>query len=200
MKLYFYIFSGILLLIIIFLLFYNFKKFKIVLFCQNKKLTIKIGFIKVVDTSKKGREKNPKRIKTVQKRKEFGEDYINAKKVILGIRNMLLDKNDDIIYFIRTLKDLVYIKKADFSIDYGFGDAAVTGIFDGILWGLISFTSSFLNKYIDIKNILNIAVKPHYTDKIFEYKSEIIIYVKLKNLIKLLKYINRMKKTFKEGN
>ena len=65
-------------------------------------------------------------------------------------------------------------------MDYGFGNAAITGITGGIIWGLISNVCCIIHKYADnIKDVINIAVKPHYTEQVFEYKINIVFYVRI---------------------
>ena len=79
-------------------------------------------------------------------------------------------------------------------MDYGFGNAAITGITGGIIWGVISNVCCIIHKYVNnIKDVLNVAVKPHYTEQIFEYNIKLVFYVRIVSLFKLLKHIKRFK-------
>ena len=88
----------------------------------------------------------------------------------------------------------------DISLDYGFGDAAITGITGGIIWGLISNICGFISKYININEFTNIAVKPYYTEKIFNFKLDFVFSARILYLIKTVKHIKRFKNTLKGGN
>ncbi len=125
----------------------------------------------------------------------FEDKYKRMKHVINLLRRILDDKNDDIIYILKYVKKTFSVKKLDISLDYGFDDAALTGITGGIIWSLISGLSGFVGRYIDFKKFTNIAVKPYYTEKILEFKLDLVFDVSLYNYIKTKRLIKRFKKT-----
>ena len=127
----------------------------------------------------------------------FEEKYKRMKYIINLLRGLLDDKNDDIIYILKYAKKTFSVKKLDISLDYGFDDAALTGITGGIIWSLIAGLSGFVGRYIDFKKFTNIAVKPYYTEEILEFKLELAFDVSLYNYIKTKRLIKRFKKTLK---
>ncbi len=127
----------------------------------------------------------------------FEEKYKKMKHIINLLRRLLDDENDDIIYILKYAKRTFSVKRLDISLDYGFDDAALTGITGGIIWSLIAGLSSFVGRYIDFEKFTNIAVKPYYTEKIIEFKLDLVFDVSLYNYIKTKRLIKRFKKTLK---
>ena len=170
-----------------------FAVFKVSVVINNKIVRVYVGGIKVYDSTKN--------IECKQKNEEsFEVNYKKYKLIINFVRKILDDKNDDLLYILKYINKTVNIKRIDVSLDYGFGDAALTGITGGIIWGVISNICAFVGNYIDINNNTNVAVKPHYTDKIFDFKSEVVISVRIRHLIKLIKHVKRFINTLKGGN
>lgn len=194
MTLLFVVLSVILLLIIVFLTLLLIK-LKITVTIKNKRVQVYVFKIKVFDSLKKTRKSNDK-----NKEDEFVNNYKTFKEVVNLIRRVFDDKNDDIIYIIKHIKNTFSLRRIDFALDYGFGDAAVTGVSGGVIWVLISGIASLVGKYIDIKKYVNIAVKPHYTEKIFEYNGMVALDVRTYHLLSALRLIIRFRKTLKGGN
>ena len=126
---------------------------------------------------------------------EFEDRYKKMKKIINFLRRILDDKNDDIIYILKYTKKTFAVKKLDISLDYGFDDAALTGITGGVIWGIISGLSGFVGRFIDFKKFTNIAVKPYYTEKILDFRLDLVFDVSLYNYLKTKKLVKRFKKT-----
>ncbi len=181
--------AFVLLLVVLIL----FLKLKISVMVNNKNIRVYLWKIKVYDSN----NKKPKSLegKIVDKDESFEKKYKGFKYVINTIRRILDDKNDDIVFILKYIKKTFSIKTLDFSLDYGFGDAALTGISGGVIWGVISNISGFIGRFIDIKSFTNIAVKPHYTEKIIDCKVNFVFYLRLLNLIKTYKHIKRFRKT-----
>ena len=127
----------------------------------------------------------------------FEEKYKRMKYIINFLRTLLDDENDDIIYILKYAKRTFSVKRLDISLDYGFDDAALTGITGGIIWTLIAGLSGFVGRYIDFKKFTNIAVKPYYTEEILEFKLDLFFDVSLYNFMKTIRHIKRFKKTLK---
>ncbi|MEE1043036.1 MAG: DUF2953 domain-containing protein [Clostridia bacterium] len=180
-------------LILILLSVILFVKLKVSVIVHNKVFWVYVCGIKVFDSTKN----------TNVKTKENEKLEVNYKKfkfIINFITKILDDKNDDLLYILKYAGKTVDVKRFDVSLDYGFGDAALTGITGGIIWGLISNICAFLDRYIDINNYANVAVKPYYTEKIFEFNSEFVFSVRIFYLMKLLKHFKRFVNTLKGGN
>jgi len=193
MKIYLYIFIPIITLLLLFLIFY-FMKIKFHIYISNDVIFVKFGIFKVYDSTKNKNNKSKQ-----VKKKEFGEDFITIKKVFYIVKGIITDKNDDLILAIRYINKFIKIKNINISIDYGFDDAAITGISNGIIWGIVSIATSFIYKYIDLRKYLNIAITPHYDHSQFRYKLDFSGRVSLKNFIEFSKHISRLINTIKRG-
>lgn len=180
---------GILLILLITIIF---LKLRVSVKVDNNRTKVYLWRIKIFDSGKMSKKKPEKNI---DKDNDFEKKYKGFKKIINFFRRVLDDKNDDVIFIIKYIKKTFTIKKLDLSLDYGFGDAALTGISGGIIWGLISNICGFVGKYIDINSLMNIAIKPHYTKKILDYKVNFVFYIRFLNLLKTYKHMKRFKKT-----
>lgn len=178
--------AAILLILLFIILF---VKFKISIKVNNKTVNVYLGKMKIYDSSDSVAEDEVQ-----DNEEEFEEKYKKMKLAINFIRKILDDKNDDIIYILKYAKKTFSVKNLDISLDYGFDDAALTGITGGIIWTLISVISAFIGRFIDFKRFTSIAVKPYYTEKILDFKLEFVFYVRILNLLKMLKHIKRFKK------
>lgn len=188
---------AVLLLIILFLLLFLFAKLKVSVVVNNSDVKAYVGAIKVYDSKKKKKQKTVNVKK--KKEEEFEKNYRSIKMIVNFIRRVFDDKNDDILYILRHIKRTFDVKRLDVALDYGFGDAAVTGIMGGGIWLVLSNAAAFVSKYIDVNDILNIAVKPHYTEKIIEFKINFVFTVRVYHLIHTLRHILRFTKTLKGG-
>lgn len=188
---------AVLLLIILFLLLFLFAKLKVSVVVNNSDVKAYVGAIKVYDSKKKKKQKTVNIKK--KKEEEFEKNYRSIKMIVNFIRRVFDDKNDDILYILRHIKRTFDVKRLDVALDYGFGDAAVTGIMGGGIWLVLSNAAAFVSKYIDVNDILNIAVKPHYTEKIIEFKVNFVFTVRVYHLIHTLRHILRFTKTLKGG-
>jgi len=180
--------------VLILLLIILFGKLKISVTVNNNIIKAYVSGIKMYDSSNK---KQP--AKVLKKEESFEKNYKNFKYVINFVRKILDDKNDDLIYILKNAKKTLSVKKLDLSLDYGFGDAALTGITGGIIWGLISNICCFIGKYININEFTHVAVKPYYTEKILEYKINLVFTVRILYLLKTAKHVRRFKNTLKGG-
>lgn len=188
---------AVLLFIVLFLLLFLFAKLKVSVVVNNSDVKAYVGAIKVYDSKKKKKQKTVNVKK--KKEEEFEKNYHSIKMIVNFIRRVFDDKNDDILYILRHIKRTFDVKRLDVALDYGFGDAAVTGIMGGGIWLVLSNAAAFVSKYIDVNDILNIAVKPHYTEKIIEFKVNFVFTVRVYHLIHTLRHILRFTKTLKGG-
>lgn len=184
-------FVAVLILILFFILMYG--KLKVSVIINNKIVRVFVGGIKVFDSTKNTNA-------STKETEKLDVNYKKFKLIINFIRKVLDDKNDDLLYILKYAGKTIDVKRIDVSLDYGFGDAALTGITGGIIWGLVSNICALVEKYIDINNYTNVAVKPYYTEKIFDFNSEFVFSVRIFYFLKLLKHIKRFVNTLKGGN
>ena len=180
--------------LLILILFVFIARLKITLNLEDGVFKVYVYRFKILDTSKKS-DKNV--IKPLDKEQEFEKKYKGFKYVVNAIRRILDDKNDDVLGILRHIRRTFGMKRLDVSIDYGTGDAAVTGITSGALWALISSVSAYVGRYINIKNILNIAVKLNYTERVLNYKINFVFTARVYHLLKTVKLVLRFTKTLK---
>lgn len=184
--------------VLIIVLFVFVAKLKIAIILEDGVCKAFVYGVKVFDTTaKKVRKNTPK---PVDKEEEFEKKYKSFKYCINALRRILDDKNDDILGILRHIRRTFGVKRLDVALDYGTGDAAATGITSGALWALISGTAAFVGRYINIKDILNIAVKLNYTEKVFNYKINFVFTARVYHLLQTARLILRFTKTLKGGN
>ena len=185
---------AVLILLSIILMVILFAKFKFRVFINNKDIKIYWKRKVIYDSLDEYKDYDDSD-ETEDKNVVFENKYKKMKRIINLIRSVLDDKNDDLIYIFRYAKRTVSIEKLDVSLDYGFDDAALTGITGGIIWTVISGVCGLVGRFIDIKKFTNIAVKPHYTEKIIDFKLELVFNVSIYNYLKTKRLIKRFKKT-----
>ncbi len=154
------IFWTSLCMIILLLVYLITKKWRVTIAYKNKKFSVKIGFFYLY--SPKRKRKDEKYIKIPKL--SFSELRSKAESVMAVCK---LEKNE-IASLLKEISRVPEIKTFNLAVTFGFGDAAVTGIANGMVWGIITFIVSFVRKYIDIEKKTNLAVYPDYTNACFE--------------------------------
>lgn len=175
------------------ILFVFVARLKITVLLENGVLKVYVYGVKVFDMSMQA-------VKPLDREEEFKKKYKGFKYGINFFRRLLDDKNDDILGILHHISRTFSIKRFDLALDYGTGDAAATGITSGVLWALISGVSAFVGRYVNIKEIFNVAVKLNYTDKVFDYKINFTFTARVYHLIQTLRLVLRFTKTLKGGN
>lgn len=189
--------GAVFFVLVIIILLIMLAKLKISVIIENKIIRIYVFRIKVFDYENSSTEQTEKTGR--QKDKEFENKYKGFKQAVNLVRRVFDDKNDDIIYILKHIRRTFCVKRFDISLDYGFGDAAVTGITGGAIWLVISNAAAFVSKYADISKCLNIAVKPHYEEKIINFKVNFVFTARLYHLLQTLRLVLRFRKTLKGG-
>ena len=185
---------AVLLLILLAILFVVlFAKFKFRVFINNKDIKIYWKRKIIYDSMEEYEDYDDS--EEVEKSVIFEKRYKKMKRIINLIRSVLDDRNDDLIYIFRYAKKTVSVEKLDVSLDYGFDDAALTGITGGVIWTVISGVCGLVGRFIDIKRFTNIAVKPHYTENIIDFKLDLVFNISIYNYLKTKRLIKRFKKT-----
>lgn len=186
--------SLVALLVAILLIFF-FAKINISVFVHNKDILVKAGKIKVYSTKRNG--KKPK--KDASKGDKFEKGYKGVKHIVNLVKRVFEDENDDLLLILRYIRDNVQITRLDVALEYGFSEAALTGIAGGAIWVAISSVCSFLSRYVDIKRFLNLAVKPDYDGEVFNFDVKLVFRTRFFHLYKTVRYVLRFIKTLKGG-
>lgn len=189
------ILSSVFLLLLLLIVSIFAVKIKIRIVVVNSQVEVFIGKIKIKKGNKKAEKQTDK-----DDGEKFEKNYKSVKQLFNLIAGIFDDKNDNLLYFLKYVKKAFNIKRLDISLDYGFSEPAITGITGGAIWILITNVSAFIGKYINIKEFTNIAVKPCYKEKKFEFKMNFVFTVKLYCLISAYRRFRRLKKTLKGGN
>jgi len=185
------IFLAIAILIIIAIFIFLLSTIRFTITYKDKIFKITIGgkytYITLYNSAKSDKNKKDK--------KEENKDFIKIptfdalRKKFSAIKGIYNEEKDEIISILKALNANVQVEKLNFAVTYGFGDAAVTGIANGVIWGGISAASGILFRYFNIKEKTNIAVFPHYTEKCFNIESTFIFDTKLYKSFKIYKRI-----------
>ena len=184
---------AVLILLSIILFIFLFAKFKFRIFINNKDIKMYWKRKLIYDSLEEYEDDEDSEEES--KNVTFENKYKKFKRILNLIRRILDDKNDDLIYIFKYAKKTISVEKLDVSLDYGFDDAALTGITGGVIWTVISGMCGLVGRFIDIKKFTNIAVKPHYTEEIIDFKLELVFNVSIYNYSKTKRLIKRFKKT-----
>lgn len=170
----FLIIIAVLLFLILFILF---KNFSVEIKTGTGRTQVRIGgkYLKIkfydskIDKNKKGNETNIESNSEKQKPKK-NNSFKEIKNKILAFKKLYSDEKGFIKSVLSQLKDSIELSKLDYSMHFGFGEAAITGIANGFFWTTITFATGILDKYFETKEISNIALLPEFTEKVFETK------------------------------
>ncbi len=167
---------------------------RVILSYKNSNFIVKIGgnnFQFTVFSSNK--IKKGKREKYIKIPKTSFD--IVKQKVLIG-KNIFKDEKYEIISILKAFGQKFDIINLNIAVNFGFGDAAITGIANGFIWNGTSAIVSFIQKHIDIQDKTNIAVYPNYLKNCFEANFELVFNVRL---ISFLGIILRARDFFKRN-
>ena len=124
-----YIFLGIILALLLLIIFILCHKWKITVIYKDGAATFRVGVFRFSAYGNK-------------KKKKKDDDYIKIPKMRLGdikkkgkiIRDIYRDEKHEIIAILQEIERRIEFERVNFALTFGFGDAAVTGIANGILW------------------------------------------------------------------
>lgn len=97
---------------------------------------------------------------------------------IKKIKNIYIDNKKTIQYFLKKYE----IVKLEWKTEYGFKDAAITGITNGLLWSIKNTVVGMLLNNTSAKDI-NISVIPDFKEKKFKMDFNCIIKIKTAYII-----------------
>ncbi len=154
--------------------------------------------IKLNSTVKKTKTKS-------QKEQESKLSFRNFKENISDFKEIYNTSKKELKEMLSYVKQHLTIKRVDFSIHFGFDNAAATGISTGAIWGMGSFILKVIDSLIGIKKI-DMQVNPDFNNKIFEIYSKTILIMRpihfiiiLRQVLKTYKYVNNKIKNIKGG-
>lgn len=107
----------------------------------------------------------------------------NLKKRWAMLKALYYREKDAVKDLLIRLKPTIDIKDVAVAVEFGMGDAALTGMVNGYLWSGISTILVFIDQYIDINRVSNIALLPQFTEKCFSYKITLVFTTKLYRFI-----------------
>ena len=167
---------------------------RVILSYKNSNFIVKIGgnnFQFTVFSSKKIKKgKNGKYIKIPK------TSFDTVKQKSLIFKNLFKEEKYEIISILKAFGQKFDIINLNIAINFGFGDAAITGIANGFIWNGVNSIVSFLMKHIDIEDKTNIAIYPNYIESCFEASFEFVFNVRL---ISFLGIILRVRDFYKRN-
>lgn len=183
-----WIFIVLVLSVILVLIFFALCNWRIEITYQDGELTIKAGRLKLFSTADKKKPQKPK------PKKEIKLEHI--KTALIEARDVYKQEKYEIISLLKESSRMFDYKVFNVSVNFGFGDAAVTGIANGVVWSGITGMVTLLKRYIDIENKTNIAVYPNYTQACFDVDSCLVLETRI---IRFLSIAPRAKKLYERN-
>jgi len=150
----------------------------IVSYDNERKLAVVRIFGITVYSSEKSKRKNKKQ--NVSEKKD-GEKTFNIREDIKNIYDAL-----KIIY--RSARNELTVKKLYLSYKFGRGDAALTGIYAGVVYAVVHSLGTFVYNKFKVKQ-QKIDILPDFDNNIDELEVYIIIKLRVINLIGIIKNI-----------
>ena len=179
------IISSILTFILAFAAAVIFSKWRVELrFCKGD-FTVKLANFTVF--SSKNKQKTKHKTKPEQK-KSFSEltgAFGESKK-------LYKNEKDEIIGILKEISSAFECEVLNFVVDFGFGNAAVTGIANGIIWAGVTAVVTLLKRFIDLDKKVNLAVSPNYTEACFSIDASVVFYTKPIWLIRIFRRIKAL--------
>ncbi len=181
------IFCMALAVLVLLTLFLILKKWRVTLLYRDNAFTVKVGCFTVTPKGD-GKKQDSDYIKIPK----LGFKDFGARVKI--VRALYIVEKPEIIKLLQEAQRLVQVRSFSMSLTYGFGDAAVTGIANGIVWNVINCFVNFAGRYIDLDGKTNIAVSPQYTRSCFDADVCFVFDVRL---FQIIGFTGRAKKLFK---
>ncbi len=139
-----------------------------------------------IKTTAKSENKDQK----IKQRKESPLSFENFKENVSDFKEMYKTSKADLKDMLSYVREHLSVESVDFKINFGFDNAAATGISTGAIWGMGSFLLKVIDTLVGIKKI-NMQVNPDFNNKIFEiYLKTILIMRPIHFIIILRKVVN----------
>lgn len=136
-----------------------------------------------------------------EKKNKNDDDQSKATDILKTVKTYFGVITDMLKVLYRYLKSSLKIKNLDFSITYGLGDAAITGIFSGAVYTAVStFYAYIINNFTVRRHSVN--VNPNFENRCFNIKFFLNFNISIMWLLCLLfherKAINKLLKILKK--
>lgn len=158
-------------------------------FAGKTKFKVFVYGVKIYD-SEKEKKTMPAKEEPNSRQVSDGSNMVEVLKKNFNILKEILK------LIVEKAKKYAIIKNIEVKYRFGLGDAAVTGIFSGVVYGVVNGFAAFLRNYFKIKN-QKLEVLPDFDNKVQEF--EAIIEIKIRViffvpvLLKILKLFRKKK-------
>lgn len=146
------------------------------------RLKIFVYGLKVYDTVNKSSVNKVEESK--QESKKSDADYITLLKENFEFLKEIL------VQVVEKTKKYVIIKNIEAKYKFGLGDAALTGIYSGVVYGVVNGFAAYIRNYYKIRN-QKLEVVPDFDNKLHEFEAKIEIIIRamffMPVLLRLLK-------------
>lgn len=146
-------------------------------------------------------DKNKKR----EPRKKEKFSFETFKKNVSALKEVYGDSKAEISHMLSYVRKHTTVNRIDFRIQFGFDNAAATGISTGAVWGVGTFFLKVIDSLIGIKKI-NMQVNPDFDNKVFKIYSKTILIMRpihfiiiYRRIVKTYKYIKNKINNSKGG-
>ncbi|MBQ2896847.1 MAG: DUF2953 domain-containing protein [Clostridia bacterium] len=160
---------GIIILAVLFVVFFPLR----VVFEYTDKAKFKVYAygIKIYDSQKPRTEEQKKPLPQSEE-SNSGNDLVERLKKNFGFLKEILK------LIVEKAKKYAIIKNIEVRYRFGLSDAAVTGIYSGVVYGVVNGFAAFLRNYFRIKN-QKIDVIPDFDNKVQEFEAKIELIVRV---------------------
>lgn len=174
-------------LLLLFVLLLSLVRVKAYLTYDNEfGFVLKYGIIKLYSNKKKNNKKESVKSSVKQNNDDYSE---KLKGNISTIKDLIFD------VFLKFKKHLVF-DSIELQYDYGFNDAAVTGVFYGVASSISNIFLSYMDNTFKVKNIVN-EINPDFNNPkhkiIFKAKFGIRLIYLFSIAIKFMKFLSKLK-------
>lgn len=174
---------GIIIILALFVVF-----FPVRIVCEYKgktKIKVFVFGVKIYDSENKRQEKEEKPVPK-NDRDEKDSDLIETLKINFEILKLIVEKT----------KKYAIIKNIEVKYRFGLSDAAITGVYSGVVYSVVNGFAAFLRNYFRIKN-QRLEVIPDFDNTVQEFEAKIELVVRVVFFIptirKIIKLIHEKK-------
>ena len=143
----------------------------IVEYSGKTKLKIFVYGIKVFETNKKINKGRSQGEKKGESEKQSDIDYITLLKENFEFLKEILRQ------VVEKTKKYAIIKNIEAKYKFGLGDAAVTGIYSGVAYGVVNGFAAYIRNYYKIKN-QKLEVIPDFDNNVQDFSAKIEVVIR----------------------
>lgn len=169
----------------------------ILLFCvfryditvDDGKVTVRIFSFTVYDSERSKRKPRKAKEKPKEKPSEGKKPLLERLKIA---KKVYITEEKEIKRLLSLVGKLAVVKRLDIAISFGCGNAAVTGITTGAVWGVLGNIIGFIDCYLHCLSVTNAAVDPDFNKTGFGYKIRLIFRARLYCFLKIVWQVMRL--------